>query len=125
MSFHKSRVARLEARQRRQQPPGSEHFTPVIRVPPEIPSKAWDAWLAEQPCACGCAHTVGGMPYTMSQHWGEPSRVGAIPHGGKGRSGHVCTPHNGIPERILTNAYGPRSPYLGDRGIQFQPVEED
>jgi hypothetical protein len=52
MSFHKSRVARLEDRQRRQYRPG-EHFTSIVIVPPDVPSEAWDAWLATQPCACG------------------------------------------------------------------------
>ena len=53
MNFHKSRLTRLEARQRRQHRPGYEHFTSTVIVPPEIPSTAWKAWLHAQPCACG------------------------------------------------------------------------
>ena len=53
MDFRKSRVMRLEARQRRQPRPGDEHFTSLVIVPPDAPSEAWDAWLTSQPCACG------------------------------------------------------------------------
>ena len=56
MSFYKSRVKALEARQRRQHRPGSEHFTPVVHVPPDIPSHQWGEWLRAQPCACGVTH---------------------------------------------------------------------
>ena len=55
MNFHRARLKRLEARQRRQHRPG-EHFSSVVYVPPEIPSHQWGAWLRAQPCACG----VGG-----------------------------------------------------------------
>jgi hypothetical protein len=50
MTYH-ARLTRLEAHRHQQRPPG--HFTSIVRVPPEIPSAAWDAWLAEHPCACG------------------------------------------------------------------------
>jgi hypothetical protein len=53
MSFRNARVKRLEARQRRHHPPERAHFTSVVRVPPEVPYEECDAWLEEQPCACG------------------------------------------------------------------------
>ena len=53
MNFHKSRLARLEARQRRQQPPHLRHFTSIVRVPHGVPHDDWGAWLAAQRCACG------------------------------------------------------------------------
>ena len=53
MSSMKSRLRALEARQRRQHRPGSEHFTSVITVPETIPHDAWLDWLSSQPCACG------------------------------------------------------------------------
>jgi hypothetical protein len=53
MSFRKSRVSRLEARQRRQHPAELAHFTSVVQVPPEIGEADWHDWLAEQACKCG------------------------------------------------------------------------
>ena len=52
MNFHRARLTRLEARQRRQHR-GDEHFTSTITVPPDIPAEAWHDWLSSQPCACG------------------------------------------------------------------------
>jgi hypothetical protein len=48
----KSRLKRLEARQRRQHRPG-EHFTNIVRVPQTVSHDGWFAWLSSQPCACG------------------------------------------------------------------------
>jgi hypothetical protein len=53
MSFFKSRISRLEARQRRQHPAELAHFTSGVQVPPAITEADWHDWLAEQPCACG------------------------------------------------------------------------
>jgi len=53
MSLLKSRVKALETEQQRNYPPGGQHFTSVVHVPPEIPSESWHDWLASQPCACG------------------------------------------------------------------------
>ena len=64
MRFRRTRIARLEARQRRQQPPHLRHFTPVVRVPHGIPHDDWGAWLAAQPCACralGCPERRVGL----------------------------------------------------------------
>ena len=52
MDVRKSRVMRLEARQRRQHRPELAHFTSVVRVPHDIPYDDWLVWLAAQPCAC-------------------------------------------------------------------------
>jgi hypothetical protein len=49
----RSRLQALEARQRRQHPPGDEHFTSIVRVPADIAHEDWLDWLASQPCACG------------------------------------------------------------------------
>jgi hypothetical protein len=38
------------------------------------------------------------MQYTMSRHWGEPPRVGGIPHQRQGGVGHVC---KGIPLEFI------------------------
>jgi hypothetical protein len=49
----RSRIARLEDRQRRQHRPGEQHFSSVVTVPETIPAEEWHAWLASQPCVCG------------------------------------------------------------------------
>jgi hypothetical protein len=49
----RSRIARLEDRQRRQHRPGEQHFTSMITVPQTVPHDAWLDWLSSQPCACG------------------------------------------------------------------------
>jgi hypothetical protein len=48
-------------------------------------------WQKADKVRAGQVHAgrFGGMQYTMSQHWGEPSRVGSIPHRRKGGSGRV------------------------------------
>ena len=53
MSGLRSRLAKLAARLRGDQPPGRAHDTAVVVVPREVPYEVWDDWLASQPCACG------------------------------------------------------------------------
>jgi hypothetical protein len=53
MSEWRSRLTRLEARQRRQHPPGHAHFSAVVWVPNDVDRDDWGLWLSEQRCRCG------------------------------------------------------------------------
>ena len=71
MDFRKSRVTRLETRQRRAHRLGNEHYTPVFHVPAHIPAHQWEAWLRAQRCACGVVacdkRTIGLLLPTRAQ----------------------------------------------------------
>jgi len=59
-----SRLAKLAARLRGDQPPGRAPVTSIVVVPREVPYDAWDAWLESQPCACSllpCPERTSGV----------------------------------------------------------------
>jgi hypothetical protein len=76
VSWLRTRITRLEARQRRQQSSARDHFTSVAQVPPDVPDDAWDTWVAQQPCMCGvvgCPERRIGLliptKYTAGEEW--------------------------------------------------------